>query len=56
MGRNRLDLAPVSHVGLPLTLPQAGLDAWLSHIFLPAVEPNLVLGEVLANDSCCCGF
>lgn len=46
----------MSHAGLPLTLPQAGLDTWLPYVLLPAVEPNPVLSEVLANDSCCSGF
>lgn len=45
----------IPHV-TPLTLSQAGLDAWLPYVHFLAIEPNLVLGEILANDSCRGGF
>lgn len=39
-----------------LTLPQAGLEPWLPHILLVAVQPDAVLCEVLADGGSCDGF
>lgn len=41
---------------IPLTFLQAGLEARLSNVLLPAIQPNAVLGEVPAEGSCCGGF
>lgn len=47
-GRGRLVLTPASPRTL-LTLPQAGLEARVPHILLPAIQPNPVLCEVPAD-------
>ena len=54
-GRGGLVLTPASSRPL-LTLPQAGLEARLPHILLPAVQPNPVLREVPADGGRCGGF
>lgn len=48
--------AVLTSLRAPLTLPEAGLEAGLLHILLPAIQPNPVLSEVLANGCCGGGF